>query len=60
MVGLRYQGQGVGERTVRKVAEQAKRAGCEWLHAGLNDNAVDFYCWRCGSQKTNGVLRYLS
>lgn len=52
------QGRGVGRALVGAAAEEARRAGCQWLHADYEPHLVDFYERACGLRHTEaGLLR---
>ncbi len=58
MVAARSQRQGVGARLVSVAEEQARAAGCEWLHVDFEDHLRPFYFGSCGFQPTNaGLIR---
>ncbi len=42
------QRQGVGSEIVRVAAEEARRSGCEWLHADFDRSVATFYLEQCG------------
>lgn len=42
------QRQGVGSEIVRVAAEEAKRSGCEWLHADFDRSIATFFLEQCG------------
>jgi GNAT superfamily N-acetyltransferase len=56
MVGGRHGRQGVGTRLVEIAAEQARAAGCEWLHVDFDDHLRPFYFDACGFKRTNAGL----
>lgn len=39
---------GIGSRLVALAAEEAKRAGCEWLHVDFDPEHRSFYLEACG------------
>lgn len=50
--------QGVGRRLVGCAEENARAAGCEWLHVDFDDHLRSFYFDGCGFQVTNaGLIR---
>jgi GNAT superfamily N-acetyltransferase len=52
------QRRGIGAALVRRAADDAKAAGCEWLHVDFEDHLVDFYLTSCGFRSTSaGLLR---
>jgi len=48
LVDARARRQGIGTRMVALAADQAKAAGCEWLHADFGDELAAFYFDSCG------------
>ena len=54
-----FQRLGIGTRLVRRAAEQAKAAGCEWLHVDFEDHLQPFYLDACGFSATNAGLIHL-
>lgn len=48
--------QGVGTRLVAVAAEEARAAGCEWLHVDFDDHLRSFYFDACGFTPTNAGL----
>ena len=52
--------QGVGTQLVAAAAREARKAGCEWLHADFDDELRDFYFEACGFTPTNAGLIPLS
>jgi ribosomal protein S18 acetylase RimI-like enzyme len=48
--------QGIGRRLVLTAAEQAKAAGCEWLHVDYEPHLADFYLGACGFVPTEAGL----
>lgn len=48
--------QGIGKQLVRTAAEEAKAAGCEWLHVDYEPHLVDFYVGACGFSPTEAAL----
>ena len=52
------QGRGVGRALVGAAAAEARRAGCQWLHADYEPHLVDFYQRACGLRHSEaGLLR---
>ncbi|MEU8222924.1 GNAT family N-acetyltransferase [Kribbella sp. NPDC048915] len=50
--------QGIGKQLVRTAAEQAREAGCEWLHVDYEPHLKPFYEDACGFRPTDaGLLR---
>jgi GNAT superfamily N-acetyltransferase len=47
---------GVGTRLVGVAVEQARAAGCEWLHVDFEDHLRGFYLDACGFTPTNAGL----
>ena len=56
LVDARAQRQGIGTRLVALAAEQARAAGCEWLHADFGDELAAFYFEACGFVPTPAGL----
>jgi GNAT superfamily N-acetyltransferase len=50
---------GIGQAMVELAVEEARRAGCEWLHVDFDDDEAGFYLQRCGFKPANAGLRYL-
>jgi len=49
---------GVGTQVVALAAEQAKAAGCEWLHVDFDEELAPFYLDACGFTPTPaGLIR---
>jgi GNAT superfamily N-acetyltransferase len=49
--------QGVGRRLVAVAEEQARAAGCEWLHVDFDPHLRSFYLDACGFRPTDaGVI----
>ena len=49
---------GVGRALVEAAADEARRAGCHWLHADYEPHLVDFYERACGLRHSEaGLLR---
>lgn len=55
-VALRRRSHGVGARLVAVAAEQARAAGCEWLHVDFEDHLRAFYVDACGFKETAAGL----
>ncbi|WP_029136781.1 GNAT family N-acetyltransferase [Nakamurella lactea] len=54
------QGRGIGRVVVRAAAQEAKRLGCQWLHADYEPGLVSFYEDACGMRSTAaGLLQLL-
>lgn len=47
---------GVGTRLVEVARNEARAAGCEWLHVDFDDHLRDFYFEACGFTPTNAGL----
>lgn len=47
---------GVGRRLVAAAVDEARKAGCEWLHVDFDDSLRSFYYDACGFTPTNGGL----
>lgn len=47
---------GVGTRLVAIAEENARAAGCEWLHVDFDDDLGPFYFTSCGFRPTTGGL----
>lgn len=47
---------GVGTRLVATAVENARAAGCEWLHVDFDDELQPFYFASCGFRPTNAGL----
>lgn len=58
-VDLDWQRQGIGTSLVRRAAEEAKAAGCEWLHVDCDDDMAQFYFKNCRFQPTTAGVRSL-
>ena len=54
-----FQRQGVGTRVVAYAAEQARAAGCEWLHVDFEPELRSFYFDACGFTPTHAGLIHL-
>jgi GNAT superfamily N-acetyltransferase len=50
------QRQGIGAEIVRVAAEEARRSGCEWLHADFERAVAAFYLEQCGFTPTEAGL----
>jgi len=48
--------QGIGKQLVAIAIENARAAGCEWLHVDFDDHLRDFYFRACGFEPTNAGL----
>ena len=47
---------GVGSRMVAPARDEARAAGCEWLHVDFDDDLRSFYIDPCGFTQINGGL----
>jgi len=47
---------GIGTGLVKAATEQARAAGCEWLHVDFEDHLRGFYFDGCGFRPTNAGL----
>jgi hypothetical protein len=47
---------GIGRELVRQAAENAKAAGCEWLHVDFEPHLARFYLDACRLQRTDAGL----
>jgi GNAT superfamily N-acetyltransferase len=56
MVAARARRQGVGTRLVAIAVDEARAAGCEWLHVDFEDHLRAFYFDACGFVPTNAGL----
>ncbi|MFC8191040.1 GNAT family N-acetyltransferase [Cellulomonas sp. NPDC057328] len=57
-VAADVRGRGVGRALVAAAADEARDAGCTWLHADYEPHLVDFYERACGLRPTAaGLLR---
>ena len=56
MVAASAQRRGVGTRLIEVAAENARAAGCEWLHVDFEDELRPFYFASCGFTPTNAGL----
>ena len=55
-----WQHQGIGTALVRRATEEAKAAGCEWLHVDCEDDVAQFYFNSCGFESTIAAVLNLS
>jgi GNAT superfamily N-acetyltransferase len=60
MVTGSLRSQGIGTRLVNMAGEQAKGAGCEWLHVDFDNSLGDFYYGACGFSSTAAGLLQLA
>ena len=56
VVAQRAGRRGIGTQLVAVAAEEARAAGCEWLHVDFDDHLRPFYFEACGFTPTNGGL----
>ncbi|MDP8956982.1 MAG: GNAT family N-acetyltransferase [Actinomycetota bacterium] len=56
MVASPVRRHGVGKRLVEMAVEEARAAGCEWMHVDFDDHLKEFYFHACGFTPTNGGL----
>ena len=54
-----WQRRGVGSEVVRRAAQHAKAAGCEWLHVDFEPDLAPFYLDACGFRPTDAGLIHL-
>ena len=58
MVSAEARGQGVGTELVRVAVQEARKAGCEWLHVDFEDRLQHFYFDMCGFKPIGaGLIR---
>jgi ribosomal protein S18 acetylase RimI-like enzyme len=48
--------QGIGTSLVKAAADDARAAGCEWLHVDFEPHLEAFYVGMCGFRATNAAL----
>ncbi len=56
LVAAGKRGQGSGAQLIAVAAENARAAGCEWLHVDFEDQLQPFYFGRCGFTPTHAGL----
>jgi len=56
MVASQARHRGIGVRMIEVAREEAKTAGCEWLHVDFGDHLRPFYFDAVGFTPTNGGL----
>lgn len=56
LVSARARRRGVGTGLVALAVEQARAAGCEWLHVDFDDDLGSFYFGSCGFRPTTAGL----
>lgn len=54
-----WQHLGIGTEVVRWAVEQARAAGCEWLHVDFEPDLALFYVEACGFRPTDAGLIHL-
>lgn len=54
-----HQRQGVGSALVRVAVDQARAAGCEWLHVDFEPHLAPFYLEACEFRPTDAGLIHL-
>jgi GNAT superfamily N-acetyltransferase len=59
MVATKARGEGIGTRLVSIATENARAAGCEWLHVDFEPELERFYIDSCGFRPTNAGLMQL-
>jgi GNAT superfamily N-acetyltransferase len=47
---------GIGKQLVMTAAEEARKAGCEWLHVDFEPHLTSFYLEACGFRPTDAGL----
>jgi GNAT superfamily N-acetyltransferase len=53
LVAADYRRQGIGRRLVEMCVEEARAAGCEWLHVDFDEHLRSFYFDACAFTPTN-------
>jgi GNAT superfamily N-acetyltransferase len=56
MVAESARHRGIGRRLVEAAIEEARAAGCEWMHVDFDDHLRPFYFDSCGFRSTNAGL----
>jgi GNAT superfamily N-acetyltransferase len=56
LVAVRARRHGIGTRLIQVCIEEARRAGCEWLHADFDEELQSFYFGACGFVPTPAGL----
>ncbi|GAA4604027.1 GNAT superfamily N-acetyltransferase [Actinoplanes octamycinicus] len=51
-----WQHRGIGTALVKAAAEEARAAGCEWLHVDFEPHLEHFYVEQCGFRRTPAGL----
>ena len=54
-----HQRRGIATEVVRRAAQHARAAGCEWLHVDFDDHLAPFYFGACGFRPTQAGLIHL-
>ena len=58
LVAASHQRQGIGTQLVALAAEEARKAGCEWLHVDFDPEHRTFYIEACGFKTADaGLIR---
>ena len=55
-----YQHRGIATALVSAAVEEARAAGCEWLHVDFRDELAPFYFDACGFRPTSAGLVHLA
>jgi GNAT superfamily N-acetyltransferase len=56
MVAQRARHRGIGKRVIEIALDEARQAGCEWMHVDFEDHLRSFYFDACGFKATNAGL----
>jgi GNAT superfamily N-acetyltransferase len=56
MVAPHTRHRGIGKRVVEIAVDEARKAGCEWMHVDFEDHLRPFYFDACGFKPTNAGL----
>ena len=57
LVAPRARRRGMGTRLVARAVDEAREAGCEWIHVDFDDDLATFYFEACGFVPTKaGVI----
>jgi GNAT superfamily N-acetyltransferase len=56
MVARRARRQGIGKRLVAIAVDEARKAGCEWMHVDFEEHLRPFYLDACGFKPTDAGL----
>ena len=56
IVAERSARRGIGTELIRRATEEARAAGCEWLHVDFEDELASFYLDTCGFRPTKAGL----